>query len=129
MSPGTYSLDARVVVQHRLRTEPIAGEFTLGLLTSAPSPEGTHSMEVAVPGYARQRIEFGPPAGRHIGAPQRSGARVSFGSIGLDVANVQHAAIYDESGEIFAYGLVQSRAGPVEPAEIAFEAAGVTLRF
>jgi len=129
MKPGTFSLDARVVVQHRFRHEPLSGPLTMGLLTTPPTPEGSHSVELDRPNYSRQPIEFGPPAARVLNCARRSARKVSFGALGDAAADVRHAAIYDDANNVVAYGLVQTYAGYVGPGEIAFEAGTVRLRF
>jgi hypothetical protein len=129
MRSGTFSLDSRVIVQHRFRSEPLSGSFTVGLLTKPPTPEGTHSIELAAPGYSRQPVEFGPPAERVLNCARRSAKRVSFGLIGDACGDVRHAAIFDDNDEMLAYGLLQTYAGYAAPLEVAIEAGMVKLRF
>lgn len=128
MHSNSYSLDARVVVLFRAQTEPLEGPFTVGLLTTAPTPEGTHATELTGEGYARAEIDFGPPAGDKLGGTRRSGRRVSFGPIGDIAAKARFAAIF-KGDQIIAYGLPQTASGIVEPKEIAFDPGAVRIRF
>lgn len=125
MQSGTYSLDARAVVQHRHKS--LGGQHTLGLLVTPPTPEGAHAVELDVPGYIAPAIHFGPPV--VIGGAVRSGNRASFGAIGDALADVTHAAIFDLDRCIIAYGPVQRAPGTAGPAEIAFEPGAIRVRF
>jgi hypothetical protein len=128
MISNSNSLDAVVVVQHRGQPEAFEGPFTLGLLTSAPTPEGTHAKELETPGYARPAVEFGPPAGDRLGGARRSGARVSFSGIARNAGEARCVGIF-RGDEIVAYGLPQPSAGFVGPDEIAFEPSAIRVRF
>lgn len=128
MISNSYSLDAVVVVQHRGQPEAFEGPFTLGLLTSAPTPEGTHAKELEAPGYTRSAVEFGPAAGDRVGGARRSGARVSLGAIGDYAAEAKYAAVF-RGDEIVAYGPALPAPGHVGAKEIAFEPQSVRVRF
>jgi hypothetical protein len=124
MQPGKYSLDARVVVQ--LRRGELDGSYTLGLMTKPPCPEGFHGQELTAAGYARQPIHFGPP--ETVGGARRSGARASFGNIGDAAADVRHAAIFDEDGQVVAYGLAERKSYTEGAFEVVFEPGAVRIR-
>jgi hypothetical protein len=125
MQTGSYSLDACVVVQHRHLL--LNGRYKIGLLTRPPTPEGAHAIELAAPGYVVQDIRFGlPPL---VGGVVRSVGRLSFGPIADEVADVRHAAIYDEAHAVIAYGLLRRAPGYVGPREIAFESEAIQVRF
>lgn len=128
MISNSYNLDAVVVVQHRGQPEAFEGPFTLGLLTTPPTPEGTHAKEVQAPGYVRPAIEFGPPAGDKPGGARHSGGRVSFGAIAAHAGDVRCVAVF-RGEEIVAYGQAAPTPGHVDFEEIAFEAGAVKVRF
>jgi hypothetical protein len=61
MDPGSYVLDAAIVVQHRGdRAFDGAVTLDLALLTEAPNPEGEGGVEIAAAGYMRQQVAFAP---------------------------------------------------------------------
>jgi hypothetical protein len=125
MNFGTYCLHARAILQHREKSPE--GVHFIGLLTKAPTPEGTKWEELEMDGYARQPIHFGPP-GAFAGIV-RSGPRVSFGEIAHLIPNVRHAGIYNEGGSLTAYGLLTKAPGSRPGAtEVAFEAGAVQIR-
>lgn len=128
MYSSSYSLDACVVVQRRGDPEAFEGPFTLGLLTRAPTPEGTHATELQAPGYLRPSIEFGPPGGDRLGGARRNGGRVSLGAIGDYAGEAKYAAVFRDN-EIVAYGPAVPAPGHVGPQEIAFESSAVRLKF
>jgi hypothetical protein len=129
MGPGSYSLYARAVTLRRAVTAPVIEPMSVGLLTSAPDPDGFRCEELRAPGYARQPITFLPPVGNVVGGKQLSAHRVSFSDIGPDAYGCTHAALFDENGEVFAYSWISRSAASFGSAEVAFEPGQIQLRF
>jgi hypothetical protein len=129
MTPGAYCLAARATVHQRCITEPVSNGLTLALLTRPPTADGVHAEELGAPGYERQPLSFLPPASGLVGHRQLSAHRVSFGPIGFDAGQVNHAAVMDPSGAVLAYGIVERRGGCFELGEVAFDAGEIQIRF
>jgi hypothetical protein len=129
MDAGSYLLTARMVVQHRGNREAIErGHFAVGLLTCAPTPEGTHVHELKAEGYERQPVEFlDLPKGPGAHAVRNSNC-VVFKDVTPSWPKASHAAIFDANGDLFAYSWLQSSAGFTGHNEITLAPTAIKLR-
>ncbi|MBI1313685.1 hypothetical protein GC176_20525 [bacterium] len=107
-------------------TAPIS--LKIGLLTAAPNADGSGVSEPSG-GYARQSITFGSVNASGGVSSITNSAPVVFGAAsGSDWAQVSYAAIFDQDGNMLAYGpLSAARVAPVGDT-ISFGTGAVQLR-
>lgn len=125
MRSGTFTLSACTIVQRR--GQPLEGAYSMGLLTKGPTHEGLRAEELVAEGYSRQPVHFEPPA--EFSEIVRSGGRVSFGEIAPLGAEITRAAIFDDKGNLVAYGLISAAPGQVASTELAFAPGAIGVRF
>lgn len=83
-------------------------DLTLGLLASAPNPDGTLIVEPAAElGYARQPITLGVTVADGI-TNLTSVAPLAFGPATNDWVQVNYFAIFDAGGDMCVYGRLRT---------------------
>lgn len=130
MAAGLYALDARAPVQRQ--GSPLPRRAIIALCRTAPSPEGRFQDELTdLPGYSRQRAEFGPADSRRRSPDRlttlRNRTPVVFGPVRSALPSHLFAVLMDDDGHIIASGRLRRVAEPEGCEVIQFDAANIRL--
>lgn len=126
MQSAAYRADARVVVQHRNKAfaDERLKRLSVGLLESAPTPEGGNVHEIVGEGYERQAAEFSPLQPK--GKATRNARRIVFSSA-LSWPQAPYLGVFDADGRLLGYGRLERSPGSAGNYEVIFAPTSIAL--
>lgn len=100
------TLDTRFTVHFRPASGvlPVPENWTVGLLTHKPTPEGYGYRELDAEGYERVPVAFHAP--RKFDRALISAASIKFNLPGVAWTMVRYGGLFEERGQLVSYGVI-----------------------